>query len=69
VFFARHSIIPFWIATILIRVFEIGIGVLTTRLCEMPALRLRDRLFPRRVDTPVGPPALEEAPDATTAHL
>jgi hypothetical protein len=50
-------------------VFEIGIGVLTTRLCEMPALRLRDRLFPRRVDTPVGPPALEEAPDAATAQL
>jgi len=68
-FFERHSIIPFWIATILIRALEIGIGVLTTRLCEMPALRLRDRLFPRRVDTPVGPPALEEAPDAATAHL
>ena len=68
-FFAHHPIMPFWVSTILVRVAEIGIGVLTTRLCEIPALRLRDRLFPRRVDTPVGPPALEEAPDAATAHL
>jgi len=68
-FFARHPIMPFWISTILVRAAEIGIGVLTTRLCEIPALRLRDRLFPRRVDTPVGPPALEEAPDAAAAHL
>ena len=68
-FFARHSIVPFWVSALLVRAAEIGIGVLTTRLCESPALRLRDRLFPRRVDTPVGLPALEEAPDAATAHL
>lgn len=67
--FARYRIIPFWIAAILIRAAEIGIGVVTTRFCEIPALRLRDRIFPRRVDTPVNPPALEEAPDAATAHL
>jgi peptidoglycan/LPS O-acetylase OafA/YrhL len=68
-FFARHPIVPFWLSSILVRAAEIAIGVLTTRLCEIPALRLRDRLFPRRVDTPVGPPALEEAPDPAAAHL
>ena len=36
----------------------VAIGVLTTKLVEFPALRLRDRLFPRRVDSAVslGPP-------------
>jgi peptidoglycan/LPS O-acetylase OafA/YrhL len=68
-FFSHHHIVPFWVATILVRVAELGIGILTTRFCEFPALRLRDRLFPRRVDTPVGPPALEEAPDAVAAQL
>jgi peptidoglycan/LPS O-acetylase OafA/YrhL len=68
-FFAHHPAVPIWMSGTLVRAAEIGIGVLTTRLCEIPALRLRDRLFPRRVDTPVGPPALDEAPDAATAHL
>lgn len=67
-FFARHAIVPFWISTILVRVAEIGIGVVTTRICEFPALRLRDSLFPRRVDTPVGAPAIEEAPEPVSAH-
>jgi peptidoglycan/LPS O-acetylase OafA/YrhL len=61
-FFASHSAVPVWVSATLVRLAEIAIGVVTTRLCEIPALRLRDRLFPRRVDTPVGPPALEEAP-------
>jgi hypothetical protein len=60
---------PFWASTIVVRIAEVAIGVLTTLLCEIPALRLRDRLFPRRVDTPVGPPALDEAPDPAAAHL
>lgn len=68
-FFASHQIMPFWMSTIIVRTAEIGIGVLTTLLCEIPALRLRDRLFPRRVDTPVGPPALEEAPEPATAQF
>lgn len=68
-FFARHPAFPFWTSTILVRAAEIGIGVVTTRICEFPALRLRDRLFPRRVDTPVGPPAIEEAPEPVSAHL
>jgi len=35
----------------------IGIGVSATKLIEFPALALRDRLFPRRVDSAVGIPA------------
>ena len=31
----------------------IAAGVLTTKLVEIPALRLRDRLFPRRIDSAV----------------
>jgi len=32
-------------------------GVVTTKLVEFPALRLRDKWFPRRVDSAVGTPA------------
>jgi peptidoglycan/LPS O-acetylase OafA/YrhL len=60
---------PALLVAALIRCAEIGIGVATTRLCEFPMLRLRDRIFPRRVDTPVGPPALEEVPDPASARL
>jgi peptidoglycan/LPS O-acetylase OafA/YrhL len=35
----------------------IAIGVLTTKLVEFPALALRDRLFPRRIDSAAGIPA------------
>ena len=41
----------------------IAIGVVTTKLIEFPMLRLRERWFPRRVDTPVGEPAELEAPE------
>ncbi|HEY4010069.1 MAG TPA: acyltransferase [Acidobacteriaceae bacterium] len=68
-YFATHSVVPLWISAMVVRAAEVGIGYMTTRLCEAPALRLRDRLFPRRVDTPVNPPALEEAPDPAAAHL
>ena len=68
-FFARHPIMPFWISTLLVRIAEIGIGVLTTRFCEIPALHLRDRLFPRRVDTPVGLPAVDEVENPVAARL
>ncbi len=36
-------------------------GVITTRLVEFPSLALRDRLFPRRIDSAVGTPAQTEA--------
>ena len=39
----------------------IGLGVVTTELIEFPMLRLRERLFPRRVDSAVGTPAEAEA--------
>jgi peptidoglycan/LPS O-acetylase OafA/YrhL len=68
-FYVRHPIVPFWIYAVALRAGEIGIGVLTTLLCEFPALRLRDRLYPRRVDTPVGAPAIEEAPEPVSAPL
>jgi peptidoglycan/LPS O-acetylase OafA/YrhL len=38
----------------------IAVGVLTTKAVEFPTLTLRDRLFPRRVDSAVGVPALIE---------
>lgn len=67
-FLAHRGVFP-WFSAIVIRVAGIAVGFATTRICEMPALHLRDRLFPRRVDTPVGPPAVEEAPNPAAAHL
>ena len=40
--------------------FAIPLGILTTRCIEFPALRIRDKLFPRRVDSAVGIPAIIE---------
>ena len=37
------------------------LGIVFTKLVEFPALKLRDRLFPRRVDSAVGIPAEVEA--------
>ncbi len=67
-FFARHAA-PLWLAAILVRIVEIAIGYVTTVVCEFPALRLRDHLFPRRVDTPVNPPAIDEIPGPAAAQL
>jgi peptidoglycan/LPS O-acetylase OafA/YrhL len=39
----------------------IALGVFFTKLVEFPALRLRERLIPRRVDSAVGTPAEMEA--------
>lgn len=36
------------------------LGVITTKLIELPTLRLRDKWFPRRVDSAVGIPAEQE---------
>ena len=41
-------------------VFAVALGVATTKLIELPALRLRDRHFPRRVDSAAGTPAALE---------
>jgi len=35
----------------------IGFGVVTTRLIEIPALRMRDRFFPRPIDSAIDPAA------------
>ncbi len=35
----------------------IAVGAAFTKLVELPALKARDRLFPRRIDSPVGTPA------------
>ena len=41
----------------------IAVGVVMTEAIEFPMLRLRERLFPRRVDSAVGIPAELEAPE------
>jgi len=38
----------------------VALGICTTRLVEFPSLKLRDRLFPRRIDSAVGIPAVIE---------
>jgi peptidoglycan/LPS O-acetylase OafA/YrhL len=38
----------------------VGLGVIATKLIEFPALALRDRLYPRRIDSAAGIPALAE---------
>ena len=48
-------------------VFGVAIGVLFTKLVEVPALLLRERLFPRRVDSAVGIPAQFEDPITVTS--
>lgn len=44
----------------------IVLGVFFTKLIEFPSLKIRDRLFPRRVDSPVGIPAETEAEQAAS---
>ena len=46
--------------------FAIAIGIFFTRLVELPALRVRDNLFPRRVESAVGIPADFEGSILTT---
>lgn len=50
---------PVWLAMAPI-LGGIGLGALFTKLVELPALKLRDRLYPRRIDSPVGSPAETE---------
>jgi peptidoglycan/LPS O-acetylase OafA/YrhL len=52
---------PGWLGTLWITcapaLLGISLGVVATKAVEFPALALRDRLFPRRVDSAVGIPA------------
>src|SRR5882757_5813160 len=42
-----------WMRAILPWALAIGIGILMTKLIELPVLRLRDRFFPKRIKSPV----------------
>lgn len=55
-----HWTVPLW-TRLAPPIVGIGIGIVFTKLVEFPALKLRDRLFPRRVDSAVGIPAELEA--------
>lgn len=72
---AKH--VPAWLGTILMMIVAplagIALGVIATKLVEFPMLALRDRLFPRTVDSPAGTPAeieletgLESAPESVS---
>jgi peptidoglycan/LPS O-acetylase OafA/YrhL len=67
--------LPAWLGMLWIAcapaLLGIMLGVVATRAVEFPALALRDRLFPRRVDSAVGSPAevekemhMETVPDS-----
>ena len=47
--------------TLLPMLAALVVGVVMTKAIELPALALRDRLFPKPVDSAVGEPALREA--------
>jgi peptidoglycan/LPS O-acetylase OafA/YrhL len=53
-------LVPLWLGLGPV-VAGIAVGYVTTKLVEFPALKLRDRWFPRRVDSAVGIPAELEA--------
>jgi peptidoglycan/LPS O-acetylase OafA/YrhL len=61
-FASRHRSFPGWLIGIAIPATGIALGAITTRLIEFPALRLRDKFFPKRVDSAAGIPARIEAP-------
>lgn len=45
------------------------LGATFTKMVELPALKVRDRFFPRRIDSPVGVPAqIEQPADAETEN-
>ena len=46
----------------------IAVGAAFTKLVELPALKVRDRLFPRRLDSPVGIPAEVECAEGRRNH-
>ena len=62
-----HPVAVLWL-TLAPYVLGIVAGVILTRLVEFPALVLRDRLFPRRVDSAVGIPSIVEAERGITGQ-
>lgn len=54
-----HRFLLFWTALAPL-VAGILVGALLTKIVELPALKVRDQLFPRRIDSPVGIPAETE---------
>ncbi len=62
-----HWVVLLWLS-IAPLVLAIALGVVMTKLIEFPALRLRDRLFPRRVDSAVGIPAEFEPTTIELTH-
>ena len=54
-----RGLAPAWCAVVPIAA-GIGVGAVFTKLVELPALRVRDKLYPRRTDSPVGIPAETE---------
>ena len=51
-----HAVAAWWMALAPIA-GGILLGALFTKVVELPALKVRDRLFPRKIDSPVGTPA------------
>lgn len=62
VLFHRFPRLPTGCAVTMIWGAAIGLGFLMTKLCEVPALHLRDRLFPRRVESAVSVAPFEDLP-------
>ena len=62
VLFHRVPRLPTGCAVTIIWGAAIGLGFLMTKLCEVPALHLRDRLFPRRVESAVSVAPFEDLP-------
>ncbi len=54
-----RGLVSAWCAVVPIAA-GIGVGAVFTKLVELPALRMRDKLYPRRTDSPVGIPAKTE---------
>lgn len=59
-----HAVAVWWTA-LAPSVGGILLGAAFTKLVELPALKVRDRLFPRRIDSPVGMAAKAEQAEAT----
>ena len=58
--------VPVWTGVAPV-VVGIGLGAVFTKIVELPALKLRDRMLPRQVDSPVGRPAQEERKEQAAA--
>jgi peptidoglycan/LPS O-acetylase OafA/YrhL len=68
-FAMQHPTLPAAAVSVVERAAEILVGFVATTAVEIPMLHLRDRLFPRRVDSAAGTPALMEVAEPLTAAL